>query len=75
VHDIADLESRGVPGVFVASSEFVDAAATQSIALGFPDVARVFVAHPIQDRTDDEIRALADGAVEAVLALLVSTRD
>jgi hypothetical protein len=75
VHDIADLESRGVPGVFVASTEFVEAAATQSSALGFPDVARVFVAHPIQDRTDDEIRALADGAVEAVLALLVATGD
>jgi hypothetical protein len=67
VHDIADLERRGVPGVFVASSEFVDAAAAQSAALGF-DAARVFVAHPIQDRTDDEMRALADDAVDAIVA-------
>jgi len=58
--------------VFVASSEFVDAAAAQSGALGFPAVARVFVAHPIQDRTDAEIRALADQAVEAVLAALTA---
>jgi hypothetical protein len=70
VHDIVDLEARGVPGVFVASTEFVDAAAAQSRALG-ADPARVFVAHPIQDRTDDELRALADGAVEALLAALV----
>lgn len=70
VHDVIDLESRGVPAVFVASSEFVDAAAAQSKALG-ADVARVFVPHPIQDRTDDEIRALADGAVDAVLRALV----
>jgi hypothetical protein len=71
VHDIADLESRGVPSVFVASTEFVDAAATQAAALGFADLARVFVPHPIQDRTDEEMRALADGAVDAVIAALV----
>jgi hypothetical protein len=29
--------------------------------------ASVFVAHPIQDRTDDEMRALADGAIEEIL--------
>jgi len=69
VHDIADLEARGVPGVFVASTEFVDAAETQAVALGFP-AARVFVAHPIQDRTDDELRALADAAVDELIAAL-----
>ena len=66
VHDIIDLEERGIPGVFVASSEFVDAAVAQAAALG-GDPARVFVPHPIQDRTDDEMRALADEAVAAVL--------
>jgi hypothetical protein len=30
VHDIADLEARGIPGVFVASAEFVTTAATQA---------------------------------------------
>jgi alkanesulfonate monooxygenase SsuD/methylene tetrahydromethanopterin reductase-like flavin-dependent oxidoreductase (luciferase family) len=66
VHDIIDLEERGIPGVFVASSEFVDAAAAQAAALG-GEPACVFVPHPIQDRTDDEMRALADEAVAAVL--------
>jgi len=66
VHDIADLEGRGLPGVFVASTEFVDAAQAQATALGF-DPARVFVAHPIQDRTDEEMAALADAAVEEIL--------
>ena len=69
MHDIADLERRGVPGVFLASSEFVDAADAQVAALGV-DVARVFVPHPIQDRTDDEMRALAEDALEAVLAAI-----
>jgi uncharacterized protein (DUF362 family) len=66
VHDITELEAAGLPGVLVASSEFVAAAAAQAQALGF-DAARVFVAHPIQDRTDDELRALAGAAVEALL--------
>jgi hypothetical protein len=74
VHDIVDLERRGVPSVFVASSEFVDAAAAQASALGF-DPARVFVAHPIQDRTDDELRALADGAFDALVSAITEVSD
>lgn len=58
-------------GVFVASTEFVDAAQAQADALG-ADPARVFVPHPIQDRTDDEIRALADAAVDEIIAALTS---
>jgi hypothetical protein len=30
----------------------------------------VFVPHPIQDRTDDEMRALADAALTEILAAL-----
>lgn len=71
MHDIVDLERRGVPSVFAASSEFVDAAAAQATALGL-DVARVFVPHPIQDRTDEELRALADAAFDPLVAALVT---
>ena len=72
MHDIVNLESSGLPGVMIASSEFVDAVSAQADALG-ADPDRVFVAHPIQDRTDDEMRALADGAVDEILRRLVST--
>lgn len=71
MHDITDLEGLGLPGVFVASTEFVSAAAAQAKALGF-DPARVFVAHPIQDRSDDELRALADAAVDDLVKHLVA---
>jgi hypothetical protein len=54
VHDITDLEAAGVPGVFVASAEFVAAAAAQ-------------------DRSDDEMRVLADEAVDDVLARLLAS--
>jgi hypothetical protein len=69
VHDIAQLEDRGIPGVFVATTEFETAARAQGQALGF-DPPRVLVPHPIQDRTDDELRALAEAAVEQVIKSL-----
>jgi len=55
----------------VASTEFVTAADTQADALGF-DAARVFVPHPIQDRTDEELVALADQAFEEILSRVTS---
>ena len=72
MHDITDLESRGIPGVFIASSEFSDAAGTQARALG-SDPDAVFIPHPIQDRTDDEIRELADNALDAILKSIFET--
>ena len=74
MHDIADLEGRGLPGVFVASTEFVDAAEAQATALGF-DPARVFVPHPIQDRTDPEMAALADSAVDEILSCILAVES
>ncbi len=56
--------------MFVASAEFVSAADAQSASLGFPDVARVYTPHPIQDRTDDEMRAYADAALAEIVAAI-----
>ena len=70
MHDIIDLEARGVPGVFVAPVEFIDGAERQARALG-GDPAAVFVSHPIQDRTDEEMIAIADRAFEQVVAALL----
>lgn len=66
MHDIAEFEGRGIPGVGVASTEFIEAAAAQARTLGV-EPAMVFVRHPIQDRTDDELRALADEAVAQIV--------
>ncbi len=70
MHDITNLEKRGIPAAFIASTEFVEAAEAQSRALGFAP-RRVFVPHPIQDRTDEEVRALARAALEEILATIV----
>ncbi len=69
MHDIVDLEGRGVPGVFVATVEFSGGAEHQARALG-ADPAAIFVRHPIQDRTDEEMVAIADAALESVLGQL-----
>lgn len=68
---MADLESRGVPSVGVATTEFIEAAAAQARSLGV-DPAYVFIPHPVQDRTDEELRQLADDHFEAILAQLVA---
>jgi hypothetical protein len=68
LHDVQDLDQRGIPGGFVASEVFVEAAA-QAQSLGFePGV--VYVPHPIQDRTDAEMRAIAERAFDQVLKLI-----
>jgi len=33
----------------------------------------VFIPHPVQDRTDDELKQLADDHLEAILALLIKS--
>ena len=65
-----DLESRGTPAGFVASSEFIQAAEAQGNSLGIHPKS-LFVPHPIQDRTDDEMKELARNAMEQVLQLVV----
>jgi hypothetical protein len=70
VHDSVWFEVNRKPTVMIASDVFVDAAEKQAAALGLPEIRRVFVPHPIQDATDDEMRAKADAIVEQVIDAL-----
>ncbi len=72
MHDTTYFETEGRPAVFVVSEPFRDAADVQAQALGLADVSRVFVPHPIQDATDEEMRAKADAALEEILSQLRS---
>jgi hypothetical protein len=67
---MANLEARGIPTVGVATTEFIDGAVAQAKALG-TDPALVFIPHPVQDRTDQELRELADQHFDAIVKLLV----
>jgi hypothetical protein len=66
-----NFDSRGIPGVSVVTTGFTDAVETQSKALGF-DPAVLYVPHPIQNRTVDELNQIADDAAEKALRLLVA---
>jgi hypothetical protein len=68
---MANLEARGIPTVGVATTEFIQGAEAQAKALG-TDPALVFIPHPVQDRTDEELRALADEYFEAIIELLIN---
>lgn len=68
LRDVLSFEAEGKPAVLVASSAFESAAAHQSAALGQPEVRCVFVPHPIQDRTDEELHELARAAADEILA-------
>ncbi|MBT3625683.1 MAG: hypothetical protein HON77_09260 [Gammaproteobacteria bacterium] len=73
MHDIMDLDSRGIPGGFIASTEFIEAAKAQAESLGF-DPYKVFVGHPIQDRTNEEMQTLAEEAFEDILAMILEKK-
>ena len=67
LRDVLSFESENKPAVLVASSAFEGAVAHQATALGQPEIRRVLVPHPIQDRTDEELRNLARAAVDEIL--------
>jgi hypothetical protein len=64
-----NFDSRGIPGISVVTTGFTDAVETQSKALGF-DPAVLYVPHPIQNRTADELNKIADEAAERALRML-----
>jgi hypothetical protein len=68
-----NFDSRGIPGVSVVTTGFTDAVEMQSKALGF-DPAILYVPHPIQNRTADELNKIADEAAERALGMLTAPR-
>ena len=64
-----DLDERGIPGVMIATTAFREAAAAQAESLGY-EPAIVWVPHPIQNRTDEELLAIADEAMTEIVAKL-----
>ena len=65
-HDLNDLDFRGVPGVSVLTEEFRDAFNGQCEKIGF-DGASVFVPHPMQNRTTEQLHAIADDFLDRIV--------
>jgi alkanesulfonate monooxygenase SsuD/methylene tetrahydromethanopterin reductase-like flavin-dependent oxidoreductase (luciferase family) len=75
LHDTLRLEKLGIPSVPVATQEFMTAARAQAAALGRPEFDAIYVPHPIQDQTKDEIAARADAVVEELVSRLTSAKS
>jgi hypothetical protein len=70
LHDLVHLERRGIPAVGIATAPFADEAIEQARRLGMPASRVVYIPHPVQLLTDDELAARADDVFSAVLAAL-----
>ena len=68
-----NFDSRGIPGISVVTTGFTDAVEKQSKALGF-EPAILYVPHPIQNRTADELKRIADDTIEPALRMLTASR-
>lgn len=56
----------------VATDQFITPARIQASALGRAGFEAVFVPHPIQDQTPDQIAARADSVAEEIVRRLTS---
>lgn len=63
----------GIPAVAVATTEFITPARAQASALGRPGFDAVYVPHPIQDQTPQQIAARADAVADEIIARLTKT--
>jgi hypothetical protein len=71
LHDTVKLETLGIAAVPVATHEFMTAARAQAGALGRADLDAVYVEHPIQDQTPEEIAAKAEAVIESIVSALL----
>lgn len=60
-----------MPTLIVATTAFTQAADVQSKALGY-EANMVWLPHPIQDRTDAELQALADKHCDEILGKMTA---
>jgi hypothetical protein len=73
LHDLVHLERRRIPAVGVATAPFADEAIEQARRLGMPDARMVYIPHPVQLLTDEELAARADAIFPAVVVALTES--
>jgi len=69
------LERLGIPTAAVATDPFTDEALEQARLLGMPDYRMVYVPHPVQLLTPEQLSQLADSAFEGITARLTGVES
>ena len=72
---MVELERRGLPTAAVATEPFLDEALEQARLLGMPDYRLVYVPHPVQLLSAEQLRGYADDAFEEIVARLTRPRS
>jgi hypothetical protein len=72
VHDLVRLERLGVATAGVGTEPFADEALEQAALLGMPGYRMVWVPHPVQLLTAEQLDARADAAMEPILRRLLA---
>ena len=67
---MVELERRGLATAAVATEPFVDEALEQARLLGMPDYRMVYVPHPVQLLSLEELRGYADRVFEEIVERL-----
>ena len=73
--DLVHLERRGIPAVGIATAPFADEAVAQARLLGMPDARMLYIPHPVQLLSDDELAGRADAVFPDVLTALTTGPD
>ena len=72
MQDLQELDRRGVPGVACVSEEVETGVVAWRKLHGF-NAGAIYVRHPIQPLTDDEVRERADEVFNAIIAGVTRT--
>lgn len=70
MHDVVELEDRGLPAVALHTHTFMNSAVTHARAYGRPDLRSISVPAPIANAGRDAVRQKAEGVVDAIVAAL-----
>jgi len=74
VCDLVHLESRGIPAVGIATTPFADEAVEQARLLAMPGVQMLYIPHPVQLLTADELDRQAEAIIPAIIGALTGPR-
>ena len=72
--DLVHLESRGIPAVGIATTPFADEAVEQARLLAMPGVQMLYIPHPVQLLTADELDRQAEAIIPAIIGALTGPR-
>jgi len=72
VYDLVRLERRQIPAVGIATTPFADEAVEQARLLSMPGCRMLYVPHPVQLLTSEELDGLADAAFPDIVRALTT---